>query len=148
MPNGPTDVADGAPNPEGYSLNGDGTVTDKVTGLMWQQQTMTQGQTSPPVYVTLTFSNANGTYCQSLSLGGYSDWRLPSLIELESIVDYSIGSPGPVFNTVAFGGPAGLFWSTTTDSPQIYVVDFTSGSTNFYGTVSDSSGRAYARCVR
>ena len=88
MPNGPTDVAAGAPNAEGYSLNGDGTVTDKVTGLMWQQQTMMQGQMSPPLYVTLTFINAN-SYCPSLSLGGYNDWRLPSLVELISIADYS-----------------------------------------------------------
>ena len=37
MPNGPADVAAGAPNLESYTDNGDGTVTDNVTELMWQQ---------------------------------------------------------------------------------------------------------------
>ena len=46
MPNGPTDVAAGAPNPEGYTLNGDGTVTDKITGLMWQQTVTEQRSVS------------------------------------------------------------------------------------------------------
>ena len=37
MPNSPVDVEAGAPNPESYTDNGDGTVSDNVTGLMWQQ---------------------------------------------------------------------------------------------------------------
>ena len=48
MPNGPSEVGAGAPNAETYTDNGDGTVTDTVTGLMWQKAvaagTFTQAQ--------------------------------------------------------------------------------------------------------
>ncbi len=68
MPNSVPDVAAGAPNAQGYTANGDGTVTDKVTGLMWQQGTQ-----------SATWSQAPAA-CRALALGGYSDWRLPTKI--------------------------------------------------------------------
>ena len=68
MPNSQADVTAGAPNLESYTDNGDGTVTDNVTGLMWQQ-----------AVPTATYSWAGAvTYCSTLTLAGHSDWRLPS----------------------------------------------------------------------
>ena len=64
--------------------NGDGTITDTVTGLMWQKAT------APGTY---TWEQAL-TYCENLTLAGdYSDWRLPNRNELQSIVDYSRYNP-------------------------------------------------------
>jgi hypothetical protein len=81
MPNSANEVSAGAPNLESYTDNGDGTVTDNVTGLMWQQQAVP----------STTYAQSNPTsYCQSLTLGGHADWRLPSIIELLSIVDCSV----------------------------------------------------------
>ncbi len=61
-----------------YRVNGDGTVTDNVTGLMWQQGHNAQ---------RLGWYQAREA-CSDMRLGGYSDWRLPSIRELYSIADF------------------------------------------------------------
>ncbi len=75
--------------------NGDGTVTDQATGLMWQQ-----ADAGP-----FNWGEALN-YAETLTIAGYSDWRLPNAKELQSIVDYSrspdtTNSPAidPVFST-------------------------------------------------
>ena len=97
MPNGPADVTAGAPNPESYTDNGDGTVTDNVTGLMWQQA-------EPAIGNIETWDNAVA-HCQSLTLAGHSDWRLPSRIELVSIVDLGQSEPSYGSNSTAKAMP-------------------------------------------
>lgn len=59
--------------------NGDKTVTDKATGLTWQQGDSLQGMD--------WFSAIQ--YCENLELAGQGDWRMPNIKELHSIVDYS-----------------------------------------------------------
>lgn len=58
--------------------NGDGTVTDNATGLMWQQED--DGN-------TYNWKDALA-YATNSELAGYTDWRLPNTKELQSIVDY------------------------------------------------------------
>ncbi len=60
-----------------YADNGDGTVTDEVTGLMWQQT---------PVYGISYDAAVAGA--SSVRTGGYTDWRLPSIKELYSLIDF------------------------------------------------------------
>ncbi len=67
-------------NPPSYQDNGDGTVTDINTGLMWQQ--------TPDLVNKSTFSNTL-VDATSLVLGGHSDWRVPSLKELYSLIDFT-----------------------------------------------------------
>jgi len=55
--------------------NGDATITDTLTGLMWQQWADTTER---------KWENSIG-YCNSLTLAGYNDWRLPNVLELESL---------------------------------------------------------------
>ena len=59
--------------------NGDGTITDSATGLMWQMAD--DGRTRD-------WEEAL-SYAESLELGGHDDWRLPNAKELQSIVDYT-----------------------------------------------------------
>ena len=66
-----------------FTDNGDNTVTDNVTGLMWQQV---------PDRIGLSWQEAVD-YCNSLELAGYDDWRMPTLKELFSISDFSQGWP-------------------------------------------------------
>ncbi len=66
-----------------FEDNGDGTVTDLVTGLTWQQD---------PPSEDFPWDDAVA-YANEVELGGYDDWRLPSLKELFSISDFSSGWP-------------------------------------------------------
>jgi len=99
-----------------FTDNGDSTISDQATGLMWMQF----GSDS-----TMNWENALA-YAESMEFAGYSDWRLPDVKELQSIVDYS-RSPGTtgsaaideLFTCTSFTNEAeqtdyGYYWSSTT----------------------------------
>jgi hypothetical protein len=135
MPNCPGDVAEGAPNPESYSDNGDGTVTDNVTGLMWQQIVSTD---------TYTWADAV-RLCPTLTLAGHDDWRLPSRIELVSIVDDSL-TDATTDSATFPDTPAGYFWTSSRLAGSLtdaWTVVFNGGT--YAVLMSDAS---YVRCVR
>ncbi|GAB6042186.1 Lcl C-terminal domain-containing protein [Endothiovibrio diazotrophicus] len=75
-------------NQPSYTDNGDGTVTDNVTGLMWQQDPDFNGDGVIDVNDKMTFSDASD-YAASFNLAGYSDWRLPTVKELYSLIEFS-----------------------------------------------------------
>ena len=79
-----------------YQNNGNGTVTDTTTGLIWQQDTARDSQNN---YDTMTWKEALA-YCEALILGGNTDWRLPTIKELGSLVDLSRYNPS--INTTYF----------------------------------------------
>ncbi|WFB37751.1 DUF1566 domain-containing protein [Kiritimatiellota bacterium B12222] len=66
-----------------YTDNGDGTITDHVSGLIWAQELSRSDY---------SWEEAS-SYCESLTLGGYNDWRLPTVKELWSLRDFSQGWP-------------------------------------------------------
>jgi hypothetical protein len=137
IPNSQVDVTAGAPNLESYTDNGDGTVTDNVTGLMWQQ-----------VVPATRYAGADAVaYCPTLTLAGHSDWRLPSVIELSSIVD--LGQSSPSINSTYFPSTPSdwFFWSASPlagSSSNAWYVGFFDGYTGFF----DVSLTYYVRCVR
>jgi Protein of unknown function (DUF1566) len=136
MPNSQVDVAAGAPNSQSYTDNGDGTVTDNVTGLMWQQ-----------IGPTTLYSWTNAiAYCQTLPLAGRDDWRLPTAIELFSIADTGQSNPS-IASTFFPSTPAARFWSSTpvaNSSSSAWGVYFNYG----YAHIYDVTIPYNARCVR
>ncbi len=96
--------------------NGNGTILDQATGLMWQQADSGTG---------MIWGDAL-TYCENLDMGGYSDWRLPNAKTLQSILDYSrspdtTGSAAidPIFAVSSINNEGGspdypFYWSSTT----------------------------------
>jgi hypothetical protein len=136
MPNNTT-ADPGSPNAQSYTDNADGTVTDNVTGLVWQQI---------PTLQTYTQPNA-ATYCRNLVLGGHKDWRLPTLVELVSLLD--TGSYNPAINTTYFPNtlPEGV-WTATRYAGNVaargWYVDFQAGDT-FFTNITNNGG---VRCVR
>jgi hypothetical protein len=133
-----------------------GTVLDKTTRLMWQQASDPEG----------TYDDAKCA-CRHLSLGGYDNWRLPSLVELMTIIDYAknvdpegTGTTVPATNTVVF--PDTLleaYWTATAQGkaslgPGLPVLlDFSEGETEDptrldAGADAGVRGMEPFRCVR
>lgn len=77
-----------------YVNNGDGTVTDQNTGLMWQQSPDMNGDGRIDVNDKLTFEAALAG-AESFSLAGYNDWRLPTIKELYSLMNFQ-GNTGTI----------------------------------------------------
>ena len=96
----PGEDADFTINSPSYMDNGNGTITDNITGLMWQKSDGGE----------MTFENA-AIYCTNLTLGGYSDWRLPTGFELFCINSYD--NLNPALNTVYFTKTAAEYWWTS-----------------------------------
>lgn len=74
-------------NSPSYTANGDGTVTDNVTGLMWQQTPDLDGSGIINIDDKLSYAEAQA-YVASMTLAGYDDWRLPTITELYSLIDF------------------------------------------------------------
>jgi len=113
------------------------TVEDWVTGLEWQRSSST---------TTYDWAGALN-YCESSTLDGHSDWRLPNLKELLSIVKPTASSPA--IDSVFTNTQNAYYWSS---SPlphysfyDIYAVSFSNGTSNI-GT--DHLTPQYVRCVR
>jgi formylglycine-generating enzyme required for sulfatase activity len=99
--------------------NGDGTVTDRTTGLMWQKIQPT---------ATMTWEQAL-SYCETFTLAGYSDWKLPNIKEIQSINDESKINPS-VDKSVFSSFVAGKFWSSTSQynaATKAWYMDFQYG---------------------
>ena len=120
----------------GYTDNGNGTVTDTSTNLVWQQ-------TGPAN--TMTWVQALA-YCEGLNLGNHTDWRPPTTKELRSLADYSRYSPA--INTTYFPSTrAAFYWSSTTyssNTSNACGVDYDYGFDNYDG----KSNNYYVRAVR
>ncbi|MDV7186358.1 DUF1566 domain-containing protein [Lutibacter sp. TH_r2] len=134
-----------------YTDNGDGTVTDNNTGLMWQQV---------PSASNYTWQEAVD-YCDDLELSGYDDWRIPSLKELFSISDFNTG--WPYINTTYFNLASGevtkdeQFWSSNYyvgvtvegGSSAAFGVNHVTGHIKAYAANSNGPiGGKYVRAVR
>ncbi|MDA3896335.1 MAG: DUF1566 domain-containing protein [Desulfobacteraceae bacterium] len=85
-----------------YTDNGDGTVTDNITGLMWQQSPDTNEDGDIKADDKLTYDDAVARV-NTFGLCGYNDWRLPTIKELYSLVDFSGAGPIGYESTKAFG---------------------------------------------
>jgi len=118
-----------------FTDNGDGTVTDGNTGLMWQQ-----GESGEMVWEDAI------TCCEDLSLAGYPDWRLPNIKELESITDDSV-SYLAIDTTFFPNAHASYYWSSTTNA---FSTSYAWGVYFHYGGVGylSKSRGFYVRCVR
>ncbi len=89
--------ADYVINPISVKDNGNATITDNNTNLIWQK---TDGG-------EMTYENAV-LYCDTLTLGGYTDWRLPTAQELFSI--HLFDANNPALNTTIFTKTTAEYW--------------------------------------
>jgi len=94
--------------------NGNGTVTDRNTDLVWQQQDDGRTRDWPTALA----------YCESLKLAGHDDWRLPNVKELQSIVDYRRHDPALDTRYLRQSDRHAWFWSSTTHGDHIGQADY------------------------
>jgi len=111
-------------HPPDFTYNGDGTITDNLTGLLWQQH---DDGTPRPWYIA-TFE-----YVNLIAIGPYSQWRLPSKKELLRIADY--GRTNPAINTAFFPETKDACYWTDRGS---------SGQSGYHWAVDFSTGRVFA----
>jgi hypothetical protein len=103
-----------------YTDNGDGTITDNNTGLMWEKKSA--DGTIHDQNTTYTWANAFAVHVAGLNAGsgfaGHTDWRLPNIKELQSIVNYENANPAvsPAFNTACVAACTVLSCSCTAGS--------------------------------
>jgi hypothetical protein len=164
------------PNPAAsprFVDNGDNTVTDHKTCLMWEKKTGTVGggTDSNPENVNNYYGwsasgtaadgtaftdflpRVNGTLCSAAScpeLGGHSDWRLPTSAELQTIFDGSVsgcGSGSPCIDPTFGPTQASYYWSSSTYAgvpSGAWFVSFDGAYVDGY----NKSGNFYVRAVR
>jgi len=114
-----------------FADNGDGTVTDRATGLIWMQADSGALKAGRQSDGSMDWPQALA-WASGLDYAGHKDWRLPNAKELQSIVDYSrspqtTGSPaiGPLFKSTPIRDEAGRpdyasYWTSTShlDGPR------------------------------
>ena len=125
-----------------YTDNGNGTITDNNTGLMWVKD----GTGAGCDYSTMLTWEAAIAFCENLTFAGYTDWRLPNVNELQSIVDYSV-SP-PTIDPVFINTHGAYYWSSTPFTNPAYlawIVDFDTGLSYFEAKTTNTY---YVRPVR
>ncbi len=150
-------------NQPSYTDHGDGTITDNVTGLMWQKTMVSK----------MTYAEAV-EYAKESNLGGYDDWRIPNIKELFSLIQYNGTSGGehagiPFIDTAYFDQPLGdtsigereidaQVWSNTlytgltmNKAQTLFGVNFIDGRIKGYSMINPktkSQNKMYFRLVR
>ncbi len=112
-------------------------VRDNSTGLTWQD--------NEEAKINKKSWSAAKSYCQHLTLDGKNNWRLPTIKELQSIVD--IGKENPSIKNGYSSVASYAYWSSSayvSDSSKAWIVFFNYGYENYYF----KTRKFHVRCVR
>ena len=158
-----TGEAEAAGVPCRYRVGGDGTVTDFDTGLQWEQKTAdgsvhdrgnehdwspSLGRPDGTAFTSFLGTLNDGTSLDGATIAGcfagHCDWRLPSIVELRSILDVTApgcGRGGPCIDETVFGPTLAFFyWSATSDEDiAVFAWGVTfGGGGGFFSAVKDA----------
>lgn len=101
-----------------YIDNLDGTITDSNSGLMWQKCSCGQtwdGAQCTPIWPWLFIWYDAAPFVQEMSLAGYDDWQMPTINELEDLMDDRYTPMiDSVFSTIPKSFVWAVYWSGTT----------------------------------
>jgi len=145
-----------------YVDNGDGTITDSNTGLMWEK--LSDDGTIHDWNNMYAWDDTFAVKLAALNGGGgfagHTDWRVPNIKELQSIVNYELPYPGPMVTTAFNTGcsaPCAVtacsctqshyYWSSSSNASNpnnAFVVHFNNG----YEDANSKTNLSYVRAVR
>jgi hypothetical protein len=115
-----------------FTENGNGTVTDRLTGLVWLRNADCYGMIDHATALTSAGGLADGS-CSLTDGSAAGDWRLPNSVELRSLVDYGVNSPAfPVDNPFIDLQPF-FYWTSTTYAgytAYAWYIDFYDGASS------------------
>jgi hypothetical protein len=131
----PDPSTSGTARSQTYDTTSTEVVVDRVTHLTWQRNLDPKSYPWPEAE----------SYCRCLAVGGHDDWRLPTRIELVSIVDFT--KPSPAIDSNAFPvAPGDYFWTSSPlvgHSSAYWYVYFFDGNTHS----TDMNSAYRVRCV-
>jgi hypothetical protein len=134
-----------------YTAVAGGCVQDNLTGLMWEVKTTDGGLRDwAKTYTNLgdnsiSDSSTLVTDVNASNLCGFNDWRLPTVDELQSILDYSTNNPS-IDASWFPNTQSNFYWSSTYDmwgGVRFWAVEFNEG-----GVIGSGIGYRYVRLVR
>lgn|GEM_PF-2117702 len=147
------ETQEGAPSPvPRFTDNGDQTMTDNLTGLIWSKDADVMKSRDPGFDTDYVAANSwesvnDGAVSWQHALDyvarlnsqnflGHNDWRLPNRIELASLIDWQYAYPAVWLTVTGFlNVPADYFWSSTSDplyTNAAWFVDMGSGYQDSY----------------
>jgi len=145
-----------------YTSNGDGTITDNNTGLVWEKKTTTCLGNIHCVDDDYDWNTALTVFIAALNtapcFAGHCDWRLPNIKELQSIVNYQTSptrAVSPAFNDDAGSGcsasctAGSWYWSSSSYAnvpDRAWVIDFANGGVSL--AFKSSNSLVFVRAVR
>ena len=130
----------------GYINNGDGTVTDNATGLVWQRCPLGLSGATCSIGSQTASNYATGiSTCSGLTLAGKT-WRLPTYFELQTLSNFSLIASDPTF----FPNASSFYWSSTTatvlgNNLNAYTINSSIGRTD--NATAKTTATPFVRCV-
>ena len=116
------------------SLSAKDVVYDKTTSLLWQDAPINKK-------ANVTYKEATN-YCKFLKIDKYDDFRLPTLSELQTLIDYKNYKPAVL--TGFLNAANETYWTTTPfadDSSEVWTINFKKGDRSV-------KGKHYSRNLR
>ena len=119
-----------------FTNNGNGTVTDNLTGLVWMQNANCwERQTWTNALAKVAGLNAGSQSCTGYTTGTHTNWHLPTKRELMSLIDSGRSYPALPSGHPFSGVQTNNYWSSTTNAnntSNAWYVDLNNGYVNGY----------------